>query len=220
MHYAYRRDEIDIECLQTVDALQSILCRESTMQTPVTSESLTTLADQQGTDSARSSEVETPQAHVTHTMEKPSKTDFTSGQPLHERSKPIPFNAPTGPHEIVDSYAPYGRHLVQGANLADGIVICRLSRRATKPEFTAPHETEEFPELLDFSIDIEEILGSSDSLQQERPKGRVLKFEVPPHMKAMPPASFVKPSNSTGAAKVIEFRRPGQKPTVSDKQIL
>jgi hypothetical protein len=188
------------------------------MQTPVTSESLTTLADQQRTDSARSSEVETPQAHVTHTMEKRSETDFTSGQPLHERSKLIPFDMPTGQHEIVDSYAPYG--VVQGANLADAIVICRLSRRATKPEFTAPHETEEFPELLDFSIDIEEILGSSDSLQQERPKGRLLKWEVPLHMKAMPPASFVKPSNSTGVAKVIEFRRPGQKPTVSDKQIL
>jgi hypothetical protein len=188
------------------------------MQTPVTSESLTTLADQQRTDSARSSEVETPQANVTHTMEKHSKTDLTSGQPLHERSKLIPFDIPTGQHEIVDSYAPYG--VVQGANLADPIVICRLSRRATKPEFTSPHETEEFPELLDFSIDIEEILGSSDSLQQERPKGRLLKWEVPLHMKAMPPASFVKPSNSTGVAKVIEFRRPGQKPTVSDKQIL
>jgi hypothetical protein len=140
------------------------------MQTPVTSESLTSLTDQQGAGSAPSPEV--------------------------------------------------GRHLVQEVNLADAILVCRLNRRATNPESSALHEKEELPELLDFSIDIEKILGSCDSLQQERPKGRVLKWEVPVHMKTMPPANSVTSSNSTGTAKVIEFRRPGQKPTVSEKRLL
>jgi hypothetical protein len=66
-------------------------------------------------------------------------------------------------------------------------------------------------ELLDFSVDIEQMLASGDSLQQDRPKCKVLQFELPAHMKAVPPANLVNSSNSTGkAAQVIEFRRPDE----------
>jgi hypothetical protein len=134
-------------------------------------------------------------------------------------SPEIPFRTPTRPHENVDNYAASGRHSVQEVKLGDAILVCRLDTRTTKPEFATLHEKEELPDLLDFNIDIEKILDGSDSLPQERPKGRVLKWEVPAYMTAMPPANFVNSSNSTRAAKVIEFRRPGQKPAASEKQI-
>ena len=189
------------------------------MQTPVTSESLTSLTDRLGVGSAPSPEVDTPQPHVEHTMVKRSKTDFTSGHAVHEGNQPIPFKSPIRPYHIVDNYDAYGRCLVQEVDLTDAILVCRLNMRAAHPESSTLDEEEELLELLDFGIDIEKILGSSDSLQQERPKGRMLKFEVPARMKAMPPANFVHSSNSTGAVKVIEFRRPGHEPTVSEKQI-
>jgi hypothetical protein len=188
------------------------------MQTSVSSESLTSLTGQHGVGAAPSPQLDTSQPHTEHTIEKRSKSDFTSDHVLHEGSKPIPFKAPRRPHEMVDDYGAYGRHLVEEANQADAVLLFRLNRRAPL-EFSDLHEEEELPELLDFSIDIENLLGSCDSLQQERPKGRVLKWEVPAHRKAMPPGNLVTSSNSTGPAKVIEFRRPGQKPTISEKQI-
>jgi hypothetical protein len=55
------------------------------------------------------------------------------------------------------------------------------------------------------------MLVSGDSLQQDRPKCKVLQFELPAHMKAVPPANLVNSSTSTGkAAQVIEFRRPDE----------
>src|ERR1700739_2289768 len=128
------------------------------MQTSVTPESLISLTDQQGVGSAASPEVDTPQPHVEHTVEKRSKTDFVCDLALHEGSEPIRSTTPIRPHEIVDNYGPYGRHLVQDVNPADIILVCRLNmHEATIPELSAPHEEEELPELLDFSIDIEQI---------------------------------------------------------------
>jgi hypothetical protein len=62
--------------------------------------------------------------------------------------------------------------------------------------------------FLDFNVDIEQIPLEPHSVEQKRPKGKVLKFERPPHMRAVPPRNLVA-SDSTGtSAKIIEFRRP------------
>jgi hypothetical protein len=139
------------------------------------------------------------------------RTFVTSESALHERSKPIPLNTRLRWHQIAAISGAGARHLVSEANIKDAMLGCRSdSSTQEQPGFAAaPCETEEIPDLLDFSIDIEQLLAGSDSLQEARPKGKVLKFEVPSHMKGMRSANLVDSSNSAGtAAKVIEFRRP------------
>jgi hypothetical protein len=62
--------------------------------------------------------------------------------------------------------------------------------------------------FLDFNVDIEQMPLEPHSIEQKRPKGKVLKFERPAHMRAVPPRNLVA-SDSTGtSAQIIEFRRP------------
>jgi hypothetical protein len=138
------------------------------------------------------------------------RTFVTSESALHERSKPIPLNTRLRWRQIAAISCAGARHLVSEASLKDAMLDCRSDSTQEQPGFAAaPCETEEKPDLLDFSIDIEQLLAGSDSLQEARPKGKVLKFEVPSHMKGMRSPNLVDSSNSAGtAAKVIEFRRP------------
>jgi hypothetical protein len=130
-----------------------------------------------------------------------------------------PLNPPTRRHEIVSTCSACGRQLVQEVSLADANLGCRFDSSRDEPGVLSFRQREELPALLDFSIDIEQILASGDSPQQDRPKGKVLKFEVPVNMKAMPPANLVNSSNSTGtAAEVIEFRRPEAKRASSETE--
>ncbi|HEY4045626.1 MAG TPA: hypothetical protein VGM27_02065 [Acidobacteriaceae bacterium] len=143
------------------------------------------------------------------------KTDFISDHPSRERGKLIPWNTPIRRRESVGTYGGGARHLVQVIDLADidswrdleAILNCRFDSARHEPAvLLSPQEA--LPDLLDFSIDIEQMLTNGDSLQHDPPKGKVLKFELPAHMKAVAPANLVNSSNSTGtAAKVIEFRR-------------
>lgn len=140
------------------------------------------------------------------------RTPVPSESALHERSKPTPLNTRLRWHQIASISGAGGRHFVPEANLADAMLDCRSDSTPDEPGLAAPCEKDELPDLLDFSIDIEQLLASSDSLQQARLKGNVLKFEVPLHMKGMRCAKLVDSSNSAGAAaKLIEFRRPERK---------
>jgi hypothetical protein len=128
------------------------------------------------------------------------RTPVTSESALHERSKPTPLNTRLRWHQIASISGAGGRRFVPEANLADST--------PDEPGLAAPCEKDELPDLLDFSIDIEQLLASGDSLQQAQLKGNVLKFEVPLHMKGMRCAKLVDSSNLAGAAaKPIEFRR-------------
>jgi hypothetical protein len=137
------------------------------------------------------------------------RTPVTSESALHEVSKPIPWNTRLRWHQIASISGAGGRHPVPEANLADAMLDCRSDSAPDDPGLAAPCEREELPDLLDFSIDIEQLLAGSGSLQQARLDGKVLKFEVPLHMKGVRSANLVDSSSSAGAAaKVIEFRRP------------
>jgi hypothetical protein len=154
------------------------------MRTPVNPDSL---IEQLELFSAPSPELDPVQHHVGHDLEKRFQTDFISNGALHEQSKLIPLSTPRRCPEIAGSCGAGERHVVQVFDLADI----------------------DSTELLDFSIDIEQMLASGESLQQDRPKCKVLKFELPAHMKAVHPANLVNSSSSTGkAALVIELRRP------------
>jgi hypothetical protein len=119
------------------------------------------------------------------------RTPVTLDSAPHQRSKPIPLNTRLPWHQIASITGAGRRRFVPEANLA---------------------EQDEVPDLLDFSIDIEQLLAGSDSLQPARLTDNVLKFEVPLHRKESVCARLVNSSNSTGAAaKLIEFRRPERK---------
>jgi hypothetical protein len=172
--------------------------------------------EQPGVGSAPSPELHTVKQHVQGANENYLKTDYISDHLAHELSEPIPLSTPTRWNENVDTRGTGEQCLVQVVDLAD-MVSQRdlegiLDRRSDTPRdqlelFSSPQEA--LPELLDFSIDIEQILASGDSLQQDRPKGKLLKFEQAAHLKAVPPVDVVDSSNSTRTpAKIIEFRRP------------
>lgn len=175
------------------------------MRIPVNSNSLT---EQPGVASAPSPEVVTVQHHLEDAMETRSKIDFISDRASNEWRKPIVFSTPIRWSEIVGACE---GHVVQEVDLTDTILGCRFNGERNEPGvLSSPQEEQdELPELLDFSIDVERMLACGESLQQDRPKGKLLNFEVPAHMKTVSPAKLVNSSDSTGtAAKVIEFRRP------------
>lgn len=140
------------------------------MRTPVNPDSL---IEQLQPFSAPSPEIDPAQHHVEHDLETRFQTDFISNDALHEQSKLIPLSTPRRCREIAGTCAAGERHVVQVFDLADI----------------------DSTELLDFSIDIEQMLASGDSLQQDRPKCKVLQFELPAHMKVLPPANLVNSSS-------------------------
>lgn len=154
--------------------------------------------------SASSPAMDSAQKCVESDREQHVKSDSISGHAAHEqRSKAI---TPIQRVEIVGVGSDGERYLVHVADLTD-MDSCRkfeavldycLDRTSEKPD--SPHE--ELRELLDFSIDLEHMLANGEPVQQDRPKGTLLNFELPPYMKTSPGA------NSRGPAKVIEFRQP------------
>ena len=179
------------------------------MRMPITSDSLT---GQPGVGSAPSPEVDTVQHRAEDALEKRLAADSICDHAPHESSNPIPLNTSIRRHKTVGICGACGRHLMPKVDPGDD------SARDEPGVLSSPQE-EELPELLDFSINIEQMLASGDSLQQDRPKGKLLKFEVPEHMRAVPPVKLVDSSNSMGtAAKVIEFRRLEGKRTFPGNQ--
>ena len=140
------------------------------MRTPVNPESL---IEQLELFSAPAPEIAPVQHHVEHDIEKRFRTDFISNDALHEQSKLIPSSTPRRCREIAGTCGAGERQVAQVFDLADI----------------------DFTELLDFSIDIEQMLASGDSLQQGRAKCKVLQFELPAHMKVVPPANLVNSSS-------------------------
>ena len=62
--------------------------------------------------------------------------------------------------------------------------------------------------FLEFDVDIEQTPLEPRSVEQNRPKGKVLKFERPPHVRAVPPRNLVASGSTGTSAEIIEFRRP------------
>jgi hypothetical protein len=157
-------------------------------------------------------EVVTMQHHIEDDLENRTQASVMSDDLPNEHSKLVPLSTPIPWCEIAGTSGAGQRYRVHVIDLADvdsklnleATLGCRVdSERDDAGDPSSPQEA--VPELLDFSIDIEQMLGNGDSVQQDRPRGKVLKFELPAHMKAMPPASLV---NSGKPARVIEFRRP------------
>lgn len=191
------------------------------MRTPITSDFL---VERCGMGSVPSPEMDTVQHRVEDVVEKSLRTDLMSDHASHERNKPIPLSTPIPWRDVVGSHGDGERYLVQVVDLADigspgNLPAIPGSRfdSARDENGVLSSRQEALPELLDssidslldFSIDIEGLLAKRDSVEQDRPKGKLLKFELPARMKGVPPARLVDSSNSTGTApKVIEFRRP------------
>jgi hypothetical protein len=62
--------------------------------------------------------------------------------------------------------------------------------------------------FLEFDVDIEQTPLEPCSVEQNRPKGKVLTFERPPHMRAVPPRNLLASGSTGTSAEIIEFRRP------------
>ena len=174
------------------------------MRIPITFNSSVATNNQPDTGSASSPVMDSVQECVESHGEKHLKSDSISRRAPHE--PPSKAITPIQRIEIVGVGGDGERYLVHAADLTD-MGSCRkfeamldycFDRTSEKPGSTL----ENVPELLDFSIDLEQMLANGESLQQDRPKGTLLNFELPPHMKTS------SGDNSQGPAKVIEFRRP------------
>jgi hypothetical protein len=140
---------------------------------------------------------------------------ISSDAPDERRKKLIPWSNLIRCLEVVGTGGAIEQHLVQSVDLQEtdacrneeAILGCGLDNAGDESGvIRLPQEA--LSELLDLNIDVQRTLGDPVFLEQSRTKGTVLKFELPPHMKAVPPRNLVA-SNSTGtSAKVIEFRRP------------
>ena len=174
------------------------------MRIPITFNSSIATNDQPDTGSASSPVVPSVQKCIESDSEQRVNSVSVSSHAAHGlRSIAI---TPIQRIEIVGVGGDGERYLVHASDLTD-MDSCRkfeamldycFDRTSEKPR--SPQE--ELPELLDFSIDLEQMLANGGSLQQDRPKGTLLNFELPPHMKTS------SGDNSRGPAKVIEFRRP------------
>ena len=117
--------------------------------------------------------------------------------------------------EVVGAGGTIEQHLVQAVDLADmdawrnvqTILGCGLDFVRDEPG-VADLPQEAPSGFLEFKVNIDQTPSDPDSVEQNHPKGKVLKFERPPHMRAVSPRNLVA-SDSTGiSAKIIEFRRP------------
>jgi hypothetical protein len=151
-------------------------------------------------------------------MEKCSSRD--AEVPHELRSKLIPWRNLIRSLEVVGTSLDSEPHVVQVVDLAEmdswrdveAILGCGLDSAGDESGvINLPQETS--PELLDLDIDIERSLDR----EQNRPKGKLLMFELPPHTNPVPPRILFA-SNSTGTpAKVIGFRPPV--PTTNDGKV-
>jgi hypothetical protein len=117
--------------------------------------------------------------------------------------------------EIVSTGGAIEQHLVQAVDLAEtdawrnvqSILGRGLDFVCDEPGVHClPQEA--LSGFQEFNVGIEQTPADPDSVEQDHPKGKVLTFQRPPHMKPVPPRKFVA-SDSTGtSAKIIEFRRP------------
>lgn len=174
------------------------------MRIPITSNSSVANNQQPELGSASSLVMDSVQKCVESDSEQHVKSDSISRRAADEqRSKAI---TPIQRIEIVGVGGDGERYLVHAADLTD-MDSCRKfeavldycsDRTSEKPG--SPQE--ELPELLDFSIDLEQMLTNGEPVAQDRPKGTLLHFGLPPHMK------ISSGDYSRGPAKVIEFRRP------------
>ena len=117
--------------------------------------------------------------------------------------------------EVVGAGGTIEQHLVQAVDLADmdawrnvqAILGCGLDFVRDEPGVAGLPE-EALSGFLEFNVNIDQTPSDPDSVEQNHSKGKVLKFERPPHMRAASPRNSVA-SDSTGiSAKIIEFRRP------------
>ena len=174
------------------------------MRIPITSNSSIATNNQPAMGSASSPATDSvPKCDESDSVQH-QKGDLITNQAARERrSEPI---TPIQRIDIVGVGGDGERYVVYAMDLADMdscrkleavLELCfdRTSERSGSPQ-------DELPELLDFSIDLEKMLADREPVLQDRPKGTVLNFELPPHVKTS------SGDNSRGPAKVIEFRRP------------
>lgn len=173
------------------------------MRIPITFNSSIATNDQRDTGSTSSPVTDSARKLVESDSEQAFTSDSINSHAARERpSKPTP---PIRWLELVGFGDDGERYLVYAADL-NNMDSCRkfeavldycFDGRSGKPG--SPQD--ELPELLDFSIDLEKMLANGEPLQQDRPKGILLNFELPPHMNTESGA------NSRGPARIIDFRR-------------
>lgn len=188
------------------------------MHTPISSDPLMGTNKQPRIGLALFPEMETVQHNVQDGIEKRLvlEADSISTNAPDERTKKlIPWNNLIRCLEVIGTGGAIEQHLMQAVDLAEmdawrnvqAILGCGFA--CTRDESTAlslPQEA--LSGFLDFDVDIEQIPLKPDSVEQNRPKGKVLTFERPPHMKPVQPRNLVS-SDSTGtSARILEFRRP------------
>ena len=117
--------------------------------------------------------------------------------------------------EVVGAGGTIEQHLAQAVDLAEmgawrnvqTILGCGLDFVGDEPG-AAVLPQEALAGFLEFNVNIDQTPADPDSVEQDHPKGKVLKFERPLYMKAVSPRNLVA-SDSTGiSAKIVEFRRP------------
>jgi len=117
--------------------------------------------------------------------------------------------------DVVSTGGAIEQHAMQAVNLADmdawrnvqTILGCGLDLvRYESDVLDLPKEA--LSGFLEFDVDIEQTPLEPRSVEQNRPKGKVLKFERPPHMRAVPTRNLVASGSTGTSGEIIEFRRP------------
>jgi hypothetical protein len=163
-------------------------------------------------------EMEAVQHDVQDGIETPLvlEADSISTNASDERTrKLIPWSNLIRCLEVVGTGGAIEQHLMQAVDLAEMDAwrnvqaILGYGFACARDESTAlslPQEA--LSGFLDFTAGIEQIPLGPDYIEQNRPKGKLLTFEQPPHMKPVQPRNLVS-SDSTGtSARILEFRRP------------
>ena len=144
------------------------------------------------------------------------QADSISTNASDERTrKLIPWSNLIRCLEVIGTGGAIEQHLMQAVDLAEmdawrnvqAILGCGfVCARDESTALSLPQEA--LSGFLDFNIDPEQTPAEPDSIEHNRPKGKVLTFERPPHMKSVQPRNLVS-SDSTGtSARILEFRRP------------
>ena len=188
------------------------------MHTPISSDPLMGTNKQPRIGLALFPEMETVQHNVQDGIEKRLvlEADSISTNAPDERTKKlIPWNNLIRCLEVIGTGGAIEQHLMQAVDLAEmdawrnvqAILGCGFAcTRDESAALSLPQEA--LSGFLDFDVDIEQIPLKPDSVEQNRPKGKMLTFERPPHMKPVQPRNLVS-SDSTGtSARILEFRRP------------
>jgi hypothetical protein len=188
------------------------------VQTPISSDSLMATDKQPRMDSALFPEMDTAQHGVQDGIEKRlvlEADSISSDAPDERRKRLIPWSNLIRCLEVVGTGGAIEQHLVQAVDLAEtdawrnveAILGCGFdSARDESGALGLPQEA--LPELLNYNIETEQTLADPDFLEQKRPKGKVLKFEVPPHNAGSASSQFGCVERNGTPAKMLEFRRP------------